>query len=124
MAILQCFQPLRGVSCVLSDVYHAPPGAEGSPAQFPYLLRVLDNDPADGALQGRKEPSEITAAQPPTPFWQRNVIMDIGCECLGIHWPQSPGDVLNPLNPWAFPPQRNWSTCSMARHNPSMHFMS
>lgn len=44
-------------------------GAEGSPAQFPYLIRVLNNDPANGALQGRKKGSEIIAAlQPLTPL--------------------------------------------------------
>lgn len=54
------------------SVYHplwrGREGAEGSPARFPYLIRVLDNDPANGALQGRRKGSEITALQPLTPF--------------------------------------------------------
>lgn len=54
--------------CLSCPTEAAGEGAEGTPAQFPYLIRVLDNDPANGALQGREKGSEITALQPLTPF--------------------------------------------------------
>lgn len=72
MAILQCFKSLIIPSLTLR-VFIIPwggagEGVEGASARFPYLIRVLDDDPVDGALQGRRKRSEITALTPPTPF--------------------------------------------------------
>lgn len=113
-------QPQRCELCALS-VAHPCGGAEGSPAQFPYLIRVLDNDPANGALQGRKKGSEITALQPPTPLLAEE--SDCG------HWLEILWDPLATIT-WTcfktrvFTPQRNWSMCSTAGHIPALHFNS
>lgn len=103
MAILQCFQALlipplslRGVSCVPSvllipveeqrEVQHSLLTCSGFSIMILRMVPCKEGKKAQRSLHFNIQHL----------FWQRNLIVDIGWKCFGIHWPQSPGDVLNP----------------------------